>query len=407
MSLMIKATENGLYCPAGNFYIDPWRPVETAVITHAHSDHARVGSQKYICAKPSVEVLRYRLGEDFSAEALDYGEVIKLGEVEVSLHPAGHILGSAQVRVSYKDQVWVASGDYKREPDPTCAAFEPVECNTFITESTFGLPIYTWKSDAEVFEEVNQWWRKNIEDGKASLLLGYSLGKAQRLLKGIDSSIGPIYTHGAIEGLNEIYRACGISLPETQRVPLTKSAKSYAGALIVAPPAALGSAWMKRFGSVSTAFASGWMRIRGMRRRHAVDRGFVLSDHADWPSLLRTIKETGAQKVLVTHGYSDVLVRYLREIGIDADTMETQYQGESEESVIETEASESEVSGSEAADPEANGTQIVRPEFGEPATVRSNESESKLSLAEVLGSDDDDETDTTESSALTRREERQ
>ena len=334
---MIVTTENGLYCPAGDFYIDPWRAVDTAVITHAHSDHARYGSKKYICAKQSEGILRYRLGEDFTADTMAYGEVVKLGDVEVSLHPAGHILGSAQVRVSYQGEVWVASGDYKREPDSTCAPFEPIECDTFITESTFGLPIYSWQSDSEVFAEINQWWRKNAEDGKASLILGYSLGKAQRILRGIDSSIGPIYTHGAIEALNEIYRASGISLPDTQRVPLIKGTKSYAGALIVAPPAVQGSAWVKRFGTVSIAFASGWMRIRGMRRRHAVDRGFVLSDHADWPSLLRTIKETGAKRVLVTHGYSDVLVRYLREIGVDANTMETQYQGESEENVVESE----------------------------------------------------------------------
>ncbi len=334
---MIVTTENGLYCPAGDFYIDPWRAVDTAVITHAHSDHARYGSKKYICAKQSEGILRYRLGEDFTADTMAYGEVVKLGDVEVSLHPAGHILGSAQVRVSYQGEVWVASGDYKREPDSTCAPFEPIECDTFITESTFGLPIYSWQSDSEVFAEINQWWRKNAEDGKASLILGYSLGKAQRILRGIDSSIGPIYTHGAIKALNEIYRASGISLPDTQRVPLIKGTKSYAGALIVAPPAVQGSAWVKRFGTVSIAFASGWMRIRGMRRRHAVDRGFVLSDHADWPSLLRTIKETGAKRVLVTHGYSDVLVRYLREIGVDANTMETQYQGESEENVVESE----------------------------------------------------------------------
>lgn len=334
---MIVSTENGLYCPAGDFYIDPWRAVETAVITHAHSDHARAGNRKYICAKAGIDILRYRLGEEFSVDALDYGESIRLKNVEVSLHPAGHILGSAQVRVACDGQVWVASGDYKREADPTCAPFEPVACDTFITESTFGMPIYSWKPDQEVFEEINQWWRKNSEEGKSSLLLGYSLGKAQRLLLGIDSSIGPIYTHGAIEAINEIYRASGVSLPETQRVPLIKETKSYAGALIVAPPAVHGSAWVKRLGAVSTAFASGWMRIRGMRRRQSVDRGFVLSDHADWPSLLRTIQETGARKVLVTHGYSHILVRYLREIGIDADIMETQYQGESEEAVVETE----------------------------------------------------------------------
>ncbi|MDZ4834293.1 MAG: ligase-associated DNA damage response exonuclease [Candidatus Melainabacteria bacterium] len=375
---MIVSTENGLYCPAGNFYIDPWRAVDTAIITHAHSDHARFGSNKYFCVKQSEGILRYRLGEDFSADTLEYGEVIKLGDVQVSLHPAGHILGSAQVRVERAGQVWVASGDYKREADPTCAPFEPIKCDTFITESTFGLPIYTWQSDSEVFEEVNKWWRKNAEEGKSSLILGYSLGKAQRLLKGIDSSIGPIYTHGAIEALNEIYRASGISLPETQRVPLIKATKSYAGALIVAPPAVLGSAWVKRFGTVSTAFASGWMRIRGMRRRYAVDRGFVLSDHADWPSLLRTIRETGAQKVLVTHGYSDVLVRYLREIGIDSDVMETQYQGESEESVLESQIqADSETAAGEIEAAPLNDKQSKDTQSGEDISTDQSDSSSE------------------------------
>lgn len=332
---MIVATNKGLYCPAGDFYIDPWRPVEKAVVTHAHSDHARRFNTQYYCVNRGSGILRYRLGDDISINALEYGEVVKFSNVEVSLHPAGHILGSAQVRVAHGGEVWVVSGDYKRDPDPTCEPFEVIPCDTFITESTFGLPIYSWTPDTEVFDAINSWWRKNRDEGKASLLLGYSLGKAQRLLLGVDRSIGPIYTHGAIEPINEIYRLSGIPLPETTRVPLTKQKMDYSGALIVAPPAVLGSAWTRRFGTVSTAFASGWMRIRGMRRRHAVDRGFTLSDHADWHSLLRTIKETGAEKILVTHGYSDVLVRYLREQGINAETMETQFQGETEETEVE------------------------------------------------------------------------
>jgi len=355
---MIVASQKGLYCPAGDFYIDPWRPVDRAIITHAHGDHARYGSQKYFCAKPGMGILRYRLGEDLNAESLDYGQVIRFGDVEVSLHPAGHILGSAQVRVAHNDEVWVVSGDYKRDPDPTCQAFEPIACDTFITESTFGLPIYSWTTDQEVFDQINKWWRKNKEGGKASLILGYSLGKAQRLLMGVDSEIGPIYTHGAMEAINEIYRASGITLPPTTRVPLTKEKMNYSGALIVAPPAVLGSAWVRRFGTVSTAFASGWMRVRGNRRRYAVDRGFALSDHADWSSLLTTIRETGARKILVTHGYSDVLVRYLRDNGIDADTLETQFQGEQEESSVEQQIS------AEAAD-EANPSLETSPDGGE------------------------------------------
>lgn len=367
---MIVATQNGLYCPAGDFYIDPWRPVKNAVVTHAHSDHARAGSGTYFCARAGSGILRYRMGEDLNIHTLEYGEKIKFGDVDVSLHPAGHILGSAQVRVEHVGEVWVASGDYKRDPDPTCEPFEVIPCHTFITESTFGLPIYLWAADSEVFESINKWWQKNRDEDKASLLLGYSLGKAQRLLLGVDSSIGPIYTHGAIEPMNELYRLSGVQLPRTTRVPLTKEKKDYSGALIVAPPAVLGSAWTRRFGSVSTAFASGWMRIRGMRRRHAVDRGFTLSDHADWPSLLRTIRETGARKILVTHGYSDVLVRYLKEHGIDADTMETQFRGEAEETEVEklisAEAEETGVEKPICADAEKTGVEIpVSADLGE------------------------------------------
>ncbi len=372
---MIVATNKGLYCPAGDFYIDPWRPVERAVVTHAHSDHARRYNTAYYCVDRGSGILRYRLGEDLNIHALEYGQTIKFNGVEVSLHPAGHILGSAQVRVQHDGEVWVVSGDYKRDPDPTCEPFEVVPCDTFITESTFGLPIYSWTPDTEVFEAINSWWRKNRDEGKSSLLLGYSLGKAQRLLLGVDSSIGPIYTHGAIEPINEIYRLSGVPIPETTRVPLTKQKIDYSGALIVAPPAVLGSAWTRRFGTVSTAFASGWMRIRGMRRRHAVDRGFTLSDHADWYSLLRTIKETGAKKIFVTHGYSDVLVRYLKDHGIDADTMETQFAGEAEEAEVEQGiASETDVNASET-DVSASETDVNASDMeGE----QTNTSENKI-----------------------------
>ncbi len=332
---MIVATKKGLYCEKGDFYIDPWRPVARAVITHAHSDHARIGSDSYLCARSGAGILKHRLGDNVVVDAVDYGEKRSINGVELSLHPAGHILGSSQVRVEHQGEVWVVSGDYKVQADPTCDAFEPLQCNTFITESTFGLPVYKWPDDIEVFESINKWWNKNKEAGRASLLLCYSLGKAQRILKGIDASIGPIFTHGAIESLNQAYRYSGISLPHTEHVPLTKGASNkYSGSLVLAPPAVLGSAWVRRFGTVSTAFASGWMRIRGMKRRYAVDRGFILSDHADWPALLNTIEATGAGRVLVTHGYTDILVRYLREVGKDAYTMTTNFQGESEEAVV-------------------------------------------------------------------------
>ncbi|MFO0957000.1 MAG: ligase-associated DNA damage response exonuclease [Isosphaeraceae bacterium] len=268
------------------------------------------------------------MGQQAVIDAVPYGSAVDLNGVRVSLHPAGHILGSSQVRVEHRGRVMVVSGDYKEEPDATCAAFEPVRCHTFLTESTFGLPIYRWPSQAAVFDEINAWWRSNREAGKASLLFGYALGKAQRLLAGLDPSIGPIYTHGAVEPLNRAYRESGIALPDTTPVSSMPKGTTWAGAMIVAPPSALGSPWMRKFGAASTAFASGWMMIRGTRRRKAVDRGFVLSDHVDWPGLQDAIQATGAERVLVTHGYSAVVARWLNDRGIASEALRTDYRDE-------------------------------------------------------------------------------
>ncbi len=327
---LLRLSEAGLYCEAGDFYIDPWRPVERAVITHAHGDHARRGSNRYLTTRDGERVLRTRLGDEAIIKSVAYGESLLLNDVRVSLHPAGHILGSAQVRVEHRGEVWVASGDYKIEPDPTCAPFEPVRCHTFITESTFGLPIYHWPPQAEVFESINAWWRANQMAKKASIIYGYALGKAQRLLAGVDASIGPIYTHGAVERLTNDYRETGIALPPTTYVgALGKT--DWSQALIVAPPSAHATPWMRKFGAVSTGFASGWMRIRGARRQRSVDRGFVMSDHVDWPGLMSTIKATGAEHVWVTHGYTAVVVRWLQEQGLDARIVETRFAGEPED----------------------------------------------------------------------------
>ena len=325
---MITPTSRGLYCAAGDFYIDPWRPVERAVITHAHGDHARPGSAAYLSAKCALPVLQTRLGEDARIEGLEYGEARDINGVKVSLHPAGHVLGSSQVRVEHGGEVWVVSGDYKLDPDPTCEPFEPVRCDTFITESTFGLPIYRWRPADEIFAGVNAWWRANAQAGRASVLFGYAFGKAQRVLASVDASIGPIIVHGAVEVLNRGYRECGVRLPETRMVTDFEAKKDFAGALVVAPPSAQSSPWLKRFGDYSDAFASGWMAIRGARRRRAVDQGFVLSDHADWPSLNRAIEATGAQRVFVTHGQTAPLVQWLTERGLDAQAMKTEFEGE-------------------------------------------------------------------------------
>ena len=327
---MLQVTENGVYCPSGDFYIDPWGPVDRAVITHAHSDHARPGSKRFLTAHSGEGLLRARLGDDAAIETYPYGQAVSLNGVRVSLHPAGHVLGSAQVRIEHRGEVWVVSGDYKLEPDSTCAAFEPVRCHTYVTESTFGLPIYRWLPEAEVFEQINAWWRSNREKGKASLLFAYALGKAQRVLAGVDSTIGPIYTHGAVEKLTQIYRDARIPLAETVHVA-TAVAPDWGRSLILAPPSANGTPWMRRFGPVSTGFVSGWMRIRGARRRRSLDRGFVLSDHADWPALLSAIEGTGASSVWVTHGYRHPLVRWLSEKGVAAQAVETRFDGEQDE----------------------------------------------------------------------------
>ncbi len=325
---LLETTERGLYCATGDFFVDPWQPVERAVVTHAHADHACSGCARYLTTRSGEGVLRVRLGPEAAIDAVGYGETVVHNGVKISLHPAGHILGSAQVRIAHEGKVWVVSGDYKVEPDPTCSAFEAVRCDVFVSESTFGLPIYRWPAQADVFARIDAWWRTNQEQSKASVLFGYALGKAQRLLAGVDRSIGPIACHGAVEKMNQAYRAGGIDLPATTHVAAAARGTDWSGALIVAPPSADRSPWLRRFGSSARGFASGWMRIRGTRRRRSVDRGFVLSDHADWPGLLGVIQATGAERVLLTHGYSAVLGRWLREQGIEADTLETRYQGE-------------------------------------------------------------------------------
>lgn len=325
---LIFPTDKGLYCQVADIYVDPWGGVEKAIITHAHSDHARWGSQSYLCAEPGEKVLRYRLQNAPNIESLPYGKCIEINGVKISLHPAGHILGSAQVRFEYKGEVVVVSGDYKLDQDSTCEPFEPIKCDTFITESTFGLPIYNWPGNKELFDEINDWWNKNKTEGRHSLILCYALGKAQRILAGLDTSIGPVYTHGAVEVLNEVYRQSGRNLPVTARIQT--GVKLEPGSMILAPPSVQNSAWQRKLQPVSVAFASGWMQVRGIRRRRSFDKGFILSDHCDWNSLLTAVKESEASRVLVTHGYSDVFSRYLQtEMQIESSILSTHYVGES------------------------------------------------------------------------------
>ena len=331
---MLIETSKGLYCEAGQFHIDPWEPVERALLTHAHGDHARPGSAAYLCTPQTVPLLRRRFGPDAVVESLRYENVLTLGAVRVSFHPAGHILGSAQIRIEGPGGVWVVAGDYKRAPDPTCAAFVPVPCDTFVTESTFGLPIYRWDATSAVITDVLSWWNGNREAGRTSVLFCYTIGKAQRLLaelaRGTDT---PVYVHGMLTATIDAYREAGVALPEVRQVIERDGGKrsrkaSLGGELVLAPLSARGTPWMRRLGVHSDAFASGLMRMRGVRRQRAYDKGFVISDHADWPALLQTVAETGAGRVLATHGYAEPLARYLKSTGLETGVIRAAWEGE-------------------------------------------------------------------------------
>ena len=328
---LIELKPEGLYCAPADVYIDPWKPVARAIITHAHADHARPGHKFYLAHHQSATVLRLRLGAGIHLSTVGYGKTFRIRGVQFSLHPAGHIPGSAQIKISYKGESWVVSGDYKVEDDGLCTPFEPVRCHTFITESTFGLPVYQWRPQAEVFSEINDWWRQNQAAGKISLLSAYSLGKAQRVLQGLDPTICPIFTHGAVANTNEALKQTGYRLTPTSRVQQGQAKSLYKGGLVICPPSALGTPWAKKFQPYSTGIASGWMQLRGQRRRRAADRGFVLSDHADWPGLLDAIAATGAERVLATHGYAAVLAKFLSDQGLEAQEIQTFFDSETED----------------------------------------------------------------------------
>ncbi|MFD2563866.1 ligase-associated DNA damage response exonuclease [Aquimarina rubra] len=337
---LLQFTDKGIYCAAAKVYLDPWKPVDKAIITHGHADHSRWGHKQYITHHTNIPIIKHRLG-DIKVSGKEYGETFIINNVKFSFHPAGHIIGSSQIRVEHNDEIWVFTGDYKIEDDGISVPYEPVTCHTFITECTFGLPAFKWTPQKEVFSDINQWWEENKNEGKTSILFGYSLGKAQRLLKYLNPEIGKIYTHGAIENMTNVIRPM-IDFPETTLITKETKKEELIGNMVIAPPSAHGSTWIRKMVPYVTASASGWMTFRGARRRRAIDKGFVLSDHCDWDGLLTAIKETGATKIISTHGYTEIFSKYLRELGYDARTEKTQYEGELAE--IETQKEESEVS---------------------------------------------------------------
>jgi putative mRNA 3-end processing factor len=321
MNEILEITSSGLYCQKGDFHIDPWQPVKRAVITHAHADHARPGARSYLCSKDSELLLRSRLGHEANIETLRYREKLTVNSATVSLHPAGHILGSCQVQIDVDGYTSVVSGDYNTEANSTCEPIEFLRCHTFVSECTFGLPIFKWPPAEQVFHEIASWWQSNQKQGRTSILFAYSMGKAQRILANIDPTIGPILTHGAIQKINDCYRLIDVSLPATQYIGDLATREFPQGALVVAPPSADNPAWMRRFPNRSRAFVSGWMRIRGNRRRRSVDRGFILSDHSDWSGLVRAIVASEAEKIILTHGYTAEMARWLQEKGHNAEVI--------------------------------------------------------------------------------------
>ncbi len=315
---MLTMTKQGLFCRAGDFYIDPSRGVDHAVITHAHSDHARRGSRQYYCVRSGEALLRARIGQNIPVKTFAFAEPFEINGVKISLHPAGHILGSSQVRLEYAGEVWVASGDYKRDRDPTCEPFEPIPCDVFVTEGTFGTPNYVWEKDMDLGKQIHDWWMRNAARGVNSVLFAYSLGKAQRVLGVLEPFADrPVHCDPSVAELNECYREQGIALAPTTCLSELDSDRRPVGELFLVPQSFLKTPRARMLGPrYETAFASGWMA--GGRGFGSYNKGFVMSDHADWNDLVRTVLETGAKRVYVQHRGKGALVKHLRTLGVDA-----------------------------------------------------------------------------------------
>nr|WP_288813411.1 ligase-associated DNA damage response exonuclease [uncultured Sphingobacterium sp.] len=321
---MIQFTSKGIYCVPGKFYLDPWQPVDLAIITHGHADHAYPGMKKYLCHHFTVNILKSRIGHDIQVEGVAYNRPFHINGVKISLHPAGHIIGSSQIRMEYKGKVIVFTGDYKIQDDGLSTPFEPVKCHELITESTFGLPIYRWESVAAQTQRLNEWITHNQGFKKTSVFIGYSLGKSQRILNAV-KDMGEVYVHYSIAKLNMAYSEAGIQLPPYHIVDLRTDTKQLDGKIVLLPPALLDTSLLQKIPHVAYAICSGWMQIRGARRWRSADAGFAISDHADWNGLLQAVRESGAEKVFVTHGQTATFSKYLNEIGIEAEEVKTNY----------------------------------------------------------------------------------
>lgn len=313
----IYPTPAGLYCAPGGFHIDPSSPVPRAIVTHGHSDHARAGHAAVLATAETAAIMRVRLGEGFAGtvETLPLGETLAVGETRISLHPAGHILGSAQVLIEHQGRRVVVTGDYKCRPDPTCKSFELVRCDLLVTEATFGLPVFRHEPDGR---EISRLLECRAQNPDRTVLIGvYGLGKCQRLIAllrraGYDR---PLYLHGALTALCDLYVALGHDLGDLRAVGGTDRA-ALAGEIALCPPSALADRWSRRLVEPVTAFASGWMRVRGRARQRGVELPLVISDHADWPELVATIRGSGAEEIWVTHGREEALVHQIGRMGL-------------------------------------------------------------------------------------------
>ena len=327
----MELTSKGLYCEKGDFYIDPYRPVDFALITHAHADHARWGHQRYLSTDRTAALMRSRLGTDAIYEEISFDSIREIGEVQVSFHPAGHVLGSAQIKVTDGTETWVVTGDYKVQDDGVATPYETVPCDVLITECTFGLPVYQWKSQAKIMAEIDAWWAENAARDENSVVFAYSLGKAQRVLANLVQLHGPVYCHGAVEKLNQVHEACGIELPERVILDSNQKKNELEGGLIIAPPSTQNTTWLRRFRPLKTAMASGWMTLRGARRRRGSERGFVISDHLDWQELNQVIDQSGAKKILFTHGYTSQCAKWFAEKGYQTAELGMDYETDADD----------------------------------------------------------------------------